>query len=117
MLELHIAAYPMCMCESWARSGDCGLQHLCHNSTGSLTPARSLLFKQSQGLCAFNYLLRVVLDIILRFPARGKTGGDAKVPTVIYYDSNGVPQVIGAETEKEGLETIAEDSQWVKVEW
>lgn len=107
----------MCMCESWARSGDCGLQHLCHNSTGSLTPARSLLFKQSQGLCAFNYLLRVVLDIILRFPARGKTGGDAKVPTVIYYDSNGVPQVIGVETEKEGLETIAEDSQWVKVEW
>ncbi|KAJ3575399.1 hypothetical protein NP233_g1121 [Leucocoprinus birnbaumii] len=54
---------------------------------------------------------------VTRFPSRAKVGGDAKVPSVIYYDSDGIPQAIGAETEREGLEAIAEESQWVKTEW
>ncbi|KXN81415.1 Heat shock 70 kDa protein 12B [Leucoagaricus sp. SymC.cos] len=54
---------------------------------------------------------------VTRFPSRVKTGGDTKVPTVIYYGPDGLPRAIGAETEREGIETIAEDSGWVKVEW
>ncbi|KAF9449853.1 hypothetical protein P691DRAFT_790221 [Macrolepiota fuliginosa MF-IS2] len=54
---------------------------------------------------------------VTRFPGRVKVGGDAKVPTVIYYGSDGVPQAIGAETEREGIETLAHESQWEKAEW
>ncbi|KXN81408.1 Heat shock 70 kDa protein 12B [Leucoagaricus sp. SymC.cos] len=52
-----------------------------------------------------------------RFPSRAKVGGDTKVPTVVYYGPDGFPRAIGAETEREGIETIAEDSGWVKAEW
>ncbi|KAF9449855.1 hypothetical protein P691DRAFT_727192 [Macrolepiota fuliginosa MF-IS2] len=54
---------------------------------------------------------------VTRFPGRVKVGGDAKVPTVIYYGSDGVPQAIGAETEIEGIETLAHESRWEKAEW
>ncbi|KAJ3575398.1 hypothetical protein NP233_g1120 [Leucocoprinus birnbaumii] len=54
---------------------------------------------------------------VTRFPSRAKAGGDAKVPTVIYYSSDGLPQSIGADTEREGIDAIAEDSQWIKAEW
>lgn len=51
-----------------------------------------------------------------RFPSRVKVGGDAKVPTVIYYGPDNSPRAIGADTEREGLDVIAEDS-WIKAEW
>ncbi|KAF5354269.1 hypothetical protein D9756_006964 [Leucocoprinus leucothites] len=54
---------------------------------------------------------------VTRFPSRAKVGGDAKVPTVVYYDSDGTPRALGAETEREEIETLAEESQWAKAEW
>ncbi|KAF9442562.1 hypothetical protein P691DRAFT_810428 [Macrolepiota fuliginosa MF-IS2] len=54
---------------------------------------------------------------VTRFPGRAQVGGDAKVPTVIYYGSDGIPQAIGAETEREGIEALAHESQWEKAEW
>lgn len=53
---------------------------------------------------------------VTRFPSRVKVGGDAKVPTVIYYGPDSSPRAIGADTEREGLDVIAEDS-WIKAEW
>lgn len=54
---------------------------------------------------------------MLRFPGRANAGGDAKVPTVIYYAEDGTPRAIGAETESEGIEALADESNWVKAEW
>ncbi|KXN81407.1 Heat shock 70 kDa protein 12A [Leucoagaricus sp. SymC.cos] len=54
---------------------------------------------------------------VTRFPGRALAGGDAKVPTVIYYTENGTVGAIGAETEREGFDALVEDSSWVKAEW
>ncbi|KAF5354126.1 hypothetical protein D9756_006963 [Leucocoprinus leucothites] len=54
---------------------------------------------------------------VTRFPGRARAGGDAKVPTVIYYAEDGTTRAIGAETEREGLDALAEESSWVKAEW
>jgi hypothetical protein len=55
--------------------------------------------------------------IWFRFPGGAEVGGDTKVPTVIYYDSNGSPCALGQETQKEGIDVLAEDSNWIKAEW
>ncbi|EKM77785.1 hypothetical protein AGABI1DRAFT_121858 [Agaricus bisporus var. burnettii JB137-S8] len=54
---------------------------------------------------------------VTRFPGRSQSGGDAKVPTVIYYDQVGGVGAIGAETEREDMDTLAEEYHWVKAEW
>ena len=52
-----------------------------------------------------------------RYPCQEHVGGDAKIPTVIYYDADGEIRAIGAETLKEGTEEEAQDSQWSKARW
>ncbi|KII95456.1 hypothetical protein PLICRDRAFT_170106 [Plicaturopsis crispa FD-325 SS-3] len=52
-----------------------------------------------------------------RFPAQETVGGDSKIPTVIYYDSNGVVKAVGAEALQESVIEVAEDEEWTKVEW
>ncbi|KAG5718636.1 Heat shock 70 kDa protein 12B [Termitomyces sp. T112] len=52
---------------------------------------------------------------VTKYPAQNT--GDAKIPTVIYYDANGTPRAIGAEAMREGLHELVEDEGWVKVEW
>ena len=52
-----------------------------------------------------------------RFPSQEKVGGDTKIPTVIYYDSNGDRVAIGAETLKEGIDIDAAEKGWSKAYW
>jgi hypothetical protein len=44
-------------------------------------------------------------------------GGDAKIPSVIYYDSDGVVRAVGAEALLENNTERAVEEKWVKVEW
>lgn len=57
--------------------------------------------------------------IIFRFPCQTRSGGDAKIPTVIYYDKNGDVKAIGAETLEfeEGLVEDDEKETFFKAEW
>ena len=52
-----------------------------------------------------------------RFPAHEHVSGVSKIPTVIYYDQSGEVKAVGAEAMKEGIYEVAEDENWVKVEW
>jgi hypothetical protein len=39
------------------------------------------------------------------------------VPSVIWYDQNGIPQAYGAETEDEDVLVNADSEGWHKAEW
>ncbi|KAF5374600.1 hypothetical protein D9615_008990 [Tricholomella constricta] len=54
---------------------------------------------------------------IRRFPAQEQVGGDSKIPTIIFYDKNGVVRAVGAEALKEGLDDMIEEEGWTKAEW
>ncbi|KAJ2917710.1 hypothetical protein MD484_g2727, partial [Candolleomyces efflorescens] len=54
---------------------------------------------------------------VTRYPSQVHVGGDSKIPTVIYYDEDGIPCAIGAETLKEGIEADAEEYNWSKAYW
>ncbi|KAF7760395.1 hypothetical protein Agabi119p4_11071 [Agaricus bisporus var. burnettii] len=54
---------------------------------------------------------------VTKFPGGAAVGGNTKVPTVIYYDPAGTPCVIGEETQREGIDVLAEESKWIKAEW
>ncbi|KAJ3524264.1 hypothetical protein NMY22_g11074 [Coprinellus aureogranulatus] len=51
------------------------------------------------------------------FPSHEYAGDDIKVPTVIYYDNQGRPCAIGAETLKEGFEVDAAENGFTRIEW
>jgi hypothetical protein len=65
----------------------------------------------------FGQLIIVVDTFLLQIPGQTRIGGNAKIPTVIYYNQDGAVCAIGAETEREGIEAIAEESNWIKAEW
>lgn len=46
-----------------------------------------------------------------------QVAGDAKIPTIIYYDANGTACAVGAEAMREGLHELVEDEGWTKTEW
>jgi hypothetical protein len=52
-----------------------------------------------------------------RYPSLDHVGGGTKIPTVIYYDEDGKPCAIGAETLVEGIEANAEENNWSKAYW
>ncbi|KAJ3535907.1 hypothetical protein NMY22_g6269 [Coprinellus aureogranulatus] len=54
---------------------------------------------------------------VTRFPSQENVGGDSKIATVLYYDSQGEPAAIGAEAMKEGIEADAEEYGWTKARW
>jgi hypothetical protein len=41
----------------------------------------------------------------------------AKVPSVVYYDSQGQPKAYGAETEDEDIVDQADTNDWQRAEW
>ncbi|RXW16090.1 hypothetical protein EST38_g9766 [Candolleomyces aberdarensis] len=51
------------------------------------------------------------------YPSQEHVSADCKIPTVIYYDEDGKPCAIGAETLKEGIEMDAEEMNWSKAYW
>ncbi|KAL4068706.1 hypothetical protein V8B97DRAFT_2024646 [Scleroderma yunnanense] len=52
-----------------------------------------------------------------RYPAQEHVGGDSKIPSIIYYDQQGRPRAFGAEALQEQIIELAEDEQWIKLEW
>lgn len=55
--------------------------------------------------------------LLLRFPAQEQVGGDAKIPSIIYYDGAGTVRATGAEALQEGTIEMADDEGWTKAEW
>ncbi|KAK0196207.1 hypothetical protein F5146DRAFT_1028844 [Armillaria mellea] len=51
---------------------------------------------------------------VTRFPAQDNSGGNTKIPTVLYYDQSGDLMAAGAEALDEGVIRSAEDEGWVK---
>lgn len=52
-----------------------------------------------------------------RFPAQEQVGGDAKIPSILYYDQSGTVRAVGAEALQENIIEQAEEGDWVKAEW
>jgi hypothetical protein len=52
-----------------------------------------------------------------RFPAQTQTGGDAKIPSVLYYDKTGNIRAAGAEVLTESVLEDALNNEWTKAEW
>jgi hypothetical protein len=51
------------------------------------------------------------------YPAQERVGGDAKIPSVLYYDQKGLMRAAGAEAMQESNLELALDEDWVKAEW
>ncbi|KAJ3568178.1 hypothetical protein NP233_g5879 [Leucocoprinus birnbaumii] len=45
------------------------------------------------------------------------SGGNAKIPSVLYYDKTGKVCAAGAEAERDGIDILAEEGNWFKAEW
>ncbi|EGN92781.1 hypothetical protein SERLA73DRAFT_116909 [Serpula lacrymans var. lacrymans S7.3] len=58
-----------------------------------------------------------IIQGVTRFPAQDHVGGDCKIPSIIYYDNEGVPVAIGGEALQESVIERAEDEDWKKLEW
>ena len=41
----------------------------------------------------------------------------SKIPSVIYYDESGRVKAAGAETELDSVVELAEEEEWLKVQW
>jgi len=54
---------------------------------------------------------------VTKFPAQPPTGGDAKVPSLLYYDSTGNVRAAGAEVLTESVLEDALNNEWTKAEW
>jgi hypothetical protein len=52
-----------------------------------------------------------------RFPAQPPVGGDAKVPSLLYYDNIGNVRSVGAEVLTESVMEDAVTEEWTKAEW
>ncbi|KAF9526178.1 hypothetical protein CPB83DRAFT_817364 [Crepidotus variabilis] len=58
------------------------------------------------------------IKVVKRFPAqRHITTNSYKIPTIIYYDSQGGVKAVGAEALKDDNEEMAEEGNWHKAEW
>ena len=53
----------------------------------------------------------------LRFPAQALVSGDAKVPSLLYYDGTGTVRAAGAEVLAENVLETAQTEGWSMVEW
>ena len=51
-----------------------------------------------------------------RYPGQEHVTGNTKIPSILYYDSEGVVTAAGAEAEGASIEATAEDKEWTKVE-
>jgi len=52
-----------------------------------------------------------------RYPAQEQIGGDAKIPTILYYDELGNVRAAGAEVLIDYIQHEAEENGWIKAEW
>jgi hypothetical protein len=59
---------------------------------------------------------RLLFIVFPRFPAQN-AGGNAKIPTVLWYDLQGQVRAIGAEALEQKTLENAEDQEWVEAKW
>lgn len=59
----------------------------------------------------------LVLLTMDRYPAQEQVGGDAKIPTILYYDELGNVRAAGAEALSDNIQHEAEENDWIKAEW
>ncbi|KAG2347369.1 hypothetical protein BDR05DRAFT_876763 [Suillus weaverae] len=57
------------------------------------------------------------IEPVTRYPAQEHSGGNSKIPSILYYDSNGAVRVIGAEARQEHIIEKAQEEGWMKLEW
>ncbi|KAG1737858.1 uncharacterized protein EDB91DRAFT_471992 [Suillus paluster] len=57
------------------------------------------------------------IEPVTRYPAQEHSGGNSKIPSILYYDSSGTVRAIGAEARQEHIIERAEEEGWVKLEW
>ncbi|KAF9523668.1 hypothetical protein CPB83DRAFT_775024 [Crepidotus variabilis] len=57
-----------------------------------------------------------IVKAVTRFPAQTHIG-DAKIPSIAYYDQSGAIQAIGAEALEENILESAAENEWYKAEW
>ncbi|KAG1830176.1 hypothetical protein EV424DRAFT_1315773 [Suillus variegatus] len=57
------------------------------------------------------------IEPVTRYPAQEHSGGNSKIPSILYYDSNGTARAIGAEARQEHIIERAEEDGWIKLEW
>ncbi len=55
--------------------------------------------------------------ITTRYPAQEQVGGDAKIPTILYYDELGNVRAAGAEALGDNVQHEADENKWIKAEW
>lgn len=55
--------------------------------------------------------------MVYRFPGLERAGKDAKIPSVIYYSTDGKVQAVGAEAERDGMDITVEEEGWIRAEW
>ena len=55
--------------------------------------------------------------IALRFPMMALVNGDAKVPSLLYYDKSGNVRAAGAEVLNEDVIVAALTEEWTRAEW
>ncbi|KIJ14488.1 hypothetical protein PAXINDRAFT_79056 [Paxillus involutus ATCC 200175] len=58
-----------------------------------------------------------ILGVEIRYPAQEHVKGDNMIPSILYYDQQGVVRAIGAETSQPHIIEQAEEENWVKLEW
>ncbi|KAL1674598.1 hypothetical protein EV122DRAFT_293372 [Schizophyllum commune] len=54
---------------------------------------------------------------VTRFPGQELVGGNAKIPSVLFYDEDGVVQAAGAETLLDEMGENVAIGEWTKAEW
>ncbi|KAI0058165.1 hypothetical protein BV25DRAFT_1872113 [Artomyces pyxidatus] len=53
---------------------------------------------------------------VTRFPGQEHVAGNSKIPTMMYYDKDGVMKAAGAEADGAAIADLAEDDGWLKAE-
>ena len=57
-----------------------------------------------------------MIDSSSSYPGQEHVTGNTKIPSILYYDRDGVVKAAGAEAEGAQIEALAEDEEWTKVE-
>jgi hypothetical protein len=74
-------------------------------------------FTALPGASRRSFLLAYLSNSLLSsFPGQEHVAGSYKIPTVMYYDKDGIMKVAGAEADSSAIIDLAEDEEWTKAE-
>lgn len=104
-----ISFWSVC-CHHWLTRADVS----CSILQAGLSPEIKSVNKCVDLLSVYGNLIKA---LYFRFPSQDATCGSIKIPSVLYYDVNGVVQAVGAETLAEGMSERAEEAGWTRAEW